>query len=97
MPLEMEPGCYCPACLKQRIQAKVEAFCRAIRPETALTSGAQKYARPGPLIEDLDYYLNEEGKFVLTAWYLLKRGHCCQNGCRHCPYGYSKHAHRLEN
>ena len=27
------------------------------------------------------------GLFVLTAQYLLDRGHCCGNGCRHCPYG----------
>jgi hypothetical protein len=27
---------------------------------------------------------------VLTAKYLLKRGHCCQSGCKHCPYGYSE-------
>ncbi|MCU0356215.1 MAG: DUF5522 domain-containing protein [Cyclobacteriaceae bacterium] len=24
---------------------------------------------------------------VFTAAYLLKRGYCCKNGCRHCPYG----------
>lgn len=27
------------------------------------------------------------GLFVLTAAYLRKRGTCCGNGCRHCPYG----------
>ncbi|MCC6437429.1 MAG: hypothetical protein IT196_20535 [Acidimicrobiales bacterium] len=26
------------------------------------------------------------GLFVLTAAYLLDRGHCCGAGCRHCPY-----------
>ncbi|KAA5534916.1 hypothetical protein F0919_09960 [Taibaiella lutea] len=38
--------------------------------------------------EGLDYYYNEEGKMVLTAHYLLNRGYCCGNGCRHCPYDY---------
>jgi hypothetical protein len=38
--------------------------------------------------EGLDYYYNEEGKMVLTARYLLNRGYCCGNGCRHCPYDY---------
>jgi len=38
--------------------------------------------------EGLDYYFNEEGKMVLTARYLLNRGYCCGNGCRHCPYDY---------
>jgi hypothetical protein len=32
-------------------------------------------------------YLDPDtGLFVLTAQYLLDRGHCCGNGCRHCPY-----------
>ncbi|MDQ1711440.1 MAG: hypothetical protein QOE45_890 [Frankiaceae bacterium] len=36
-------------------------------------------------------YLDPEtGLFVLTAAYLLDRGTCCENGCRHCPYGYVK-------
>ncbi|HNP53551.1 MAG TPA: DUF5522 domain-containing protein [Ferruginibacter sp.] len=25
---------------------------------------------------------------VLTAAYHLKKGTCCGNGCRHCPYDY---------
>jgi hypothetical protein len=36
--------------------------------------------------EDDDYYL-ENGNWVFTAKYLLKRGYCCRSGCRHCPYG----------
>jgi hypothetical protein len=39
-----------------------------------------------PLVEGRDYYF-ELGRFVLTAAYLLRRGRCCDNGCRHCPYG----------
>lgn len=26
------------------------------------------------------------GLFVLTVEYLRARGHCCDQGCRHCPY-----------
>jgi len=33
-----------------------------------------------------DYYI-ENGKWVFTAQYLLRRGYCCKSGCRHCPYG----------
>jgi len=40
------------------------------------------------LIEGIHYYLNEQGYMVLTAKYLLDRGYCCGNGCRHCPYNY---------
>ncbi|WP_232516361.1 DUF5522 domain-containing protein [Chitinophaga caeni] len=25
---------------------------------------------------------------VLTAKFHLERGHCCGNGCKHCPYNY---------
>ena len=35
-----------------------------------------------------DYYFNENGFMVFTAAYLLKRGYCCESGCRHCPYGF---------
>ncbi|HEX2833796.1 MAG TPA: DUF5522 domain-containing protein [Thermoanaerobaculia bacterium] len=40
-----------------------------------------------PLVEGEDYYF--EGQFlVFTEKYLRDRGYCCENGCRHCPYGY---------
>jgi len=41
-----------------------------------------------PLVEGIDFYYNEDGYVVLTALYHLKRGHCCGNGCKHCPFGY---------
>lgn len=28
----------------------------------------------------------QTGLFVLTAGWLARRGTCCGNGCRHCPY-----------
>jgi len=39
----------------------------------------------GVLTEGKDYYL-ENGAMVFTASYLQRRGYCCDNGCRHCPY-----------
>lgn len=36
-----------------------------------------------------DFYY-ENGLMVFTAAYHEKRGYCCQNGCRHCPYGFKK-------
>ncbi|AFL82887.1 hypothetical protein Belba_0219 [Belliella baltica DSM 15883] len=33
-----------------------------------------------------DYYLNENGMMVFTAQYHLRRGYCCDSGCKHCPY-----------
>lgn len=44
------------------------------------------------LIEDIDFYFEEKDgmKFkVFTEHYLSKRGYCCQNKCRHCPYGFT--------
>lgn len=43
-----------------------------------------------PKIEADDYYFNEQGLMVFTEKYHLKRGYCCQSGCRHCPYGFKK-------
>lgn len=40
------------------------------------------------LVEGEDYYVENE-LMVLTARYLLRRGYCCEQGCRNCPYGYS--------
>jgi hypothetical protein len=37
-----------------------------------------------------DYYKTPEGYIVFTEKHNLKRGHCCQNGCKHCPYGFDK-------
>ncbi|WP_020529430.1 DUF5522 domain-containing protein [Flexithrix dorotheae] len=41
------------------------------------------------LKENLDFYF-ENGFMVFTSHYLKKRGYCCKNGCRNCPYGYKK-------
>jgi hypothetical protein len=38
-----------------------------------------------PLVEGDDYYL-DHGLMVLTARYHLRRGYCCDQGCRHCPF-----------
>lgn len=38
-------------------------------------------------MEDEDSYM--DGPYlVFTEAYHLKRGYCCQSGCRHCPYGF---------
>jgi hypothetical protein len=41
------------------------------------------------LTEGDDFYL-ENGYRVMTTAFLTKRGYCCGNGCRHCPY-FPKH------
>lgn len=36
--------------------------------------------------KEQDYYIDEKGNLVMTREFLEKRGFCCGNGCRHCPY-----------
>ncbi|MBC6991244.1 DUF5522 domain-containing protein [Hymenobacter sp. BT491] len=38
--------------------------------------------RPG------DYYFTPEGLMVFTEQYHRRRGSCCKNACRHCPWGF---------
>lgn len=33
----------------------------------------------------MDYYI-ENNKVVFTKEYHLKRGYCCKNNCKNCPY-----------
>ncbi|WP_428308908.1 DUF5522 domain-containing protein [Lacipirellula sp.] len=50
-----------------------------------MTAPPAAAASSSPLVAGRDFYF-ERGRFVLTAEYLLRRGTCCGNGCRHCPY-----------
>lgn len=36
--------------------------------------------------EKKEYYFDEEGNLVMTEAFHKKRGFCCGNSCRHCPY-----------
>jgi hypothetical protein len=38
-----------------------------------------------PKILPGDFYF-DGGLMVFTAAFHLRRGYCCDNGCRHCPY-----------
>jgi hypothetical protein len=42
--------------------------------------------RRAPLELDPEDYYYEGPYLVFTAAYHLKRGYCCNSGCRHCPY-----------
>ena len=33
-----------------------------------------------------DYYYSKEGYIIFTEKYHLKRGDCCNNNCKHCPF-----------
>lgn len=36
----------------------------------------------------VESYSNNDGLIIFTPEYLLQRGYCCGNGCKHCPYDY---------
>jgi hypothetical protein len=36
-------------------------------------------------VKTLDFYI-EDGKYVFTKEFHLRRGSCCGNQCCHCPY-----------
>jgi 2-iminoacetate synthase ThiH len=47
------------------------------------------------LVEGEDFY--REGTYIVfTARYHLRRGYCCESGCRHCPYRSATESHAEE-
>jgi 2-iminoacetate synthase ThiH len=49
------------------------------------SSGEDLSREARALVEGEDFY--REGAYVVfTAAYHLRRGRCCESGCRHCPY-----------
>jgi len=70
--------CFCPECLAQAI---AEVTTRAIKPAAVSTGvGSMQELREGE-----DYYV-DGAAIVFTTRYHLRRGYCCESGCRHCPY-----------
>ena len=43
------------------------------------------------LKEGEDFYYTPEGYKCFTEKFHLKRGYCCGNGCRNCPYPPDSH------
>jgi hypothetical protein len=46
---------------------------------------AERIIKEKTKLEEEDFYW-QEGKMVFTKEYHLKRGHCCGNGCKNCPF-----------
>lgn len=84
LPIDNKVGCLCSHCLKQRIVDSLPGYLESIGHEKSLEL-AERYPLDTPLEEGIDYQV-EEGYTVFSSWYHLKRGYCCGNGCRHCPY-----------
>ncbi|WP_419803040.1 DUF5522 domain-containing protein [Mucilaginibacter sp.] len=41
-------------------------------------------------LEKQDFYIDENGNTVFTAYFHVKRGYCCKNKCRHCPWNFGR-------
>jgi uncharacterized protein DUF5522 len=83
MSLGLAQACRCPTCLATAItkyidQAIIQQGCDKV---VAKASQYQKQE----LVEGIDY-TTENGNMVFSKWYHLKRGSCCGNACRNCPY-----------
>lgn len=47
----------------------------------------QQFVREfGSKLLPTDFYYDELGRRVMSESYHVRRGSCCGNGCRHCPY-----------
>jgi hypothetical protein len=78
--------CVCPQCLTAMTQAHIAQTIDQHIIHT--TAPAEALACQGlPLIERLDYTI-ENGLWIFSRWFFLKRGECCGNACRNCPYGH---------
>ena len=83
-------NCMCTGCLNSATKEKIAAYVAEMTVEKAFADNkAKELPQTNKFIEGIDFYL-EKSFSVFTAWHHLKRGYCCKNGCRHCPYGFKK-------
>jgi uncharacterized protein (TIGR00290 family) len=78
----VDPACLCRSCLN----AASSVASQTDDMDAALIEIRRQRRLGGNQLSPDDYYQDEDGNTVFTAAYHLKRGTCCQNGCRHCPY-----------
>ncbi len=80
-------ACICRSCV-QKAQAERDAEAVRLRPRA---SGDLPAAAPAgsSRAADEDFYVDPvSGYRVFTEAYHLRRGRCCESGCRHCPFGF---------
>lgn len=84
MPANFQQDCLCATCLSKAIQEKIVEFIRKSGQQKVIAV-ARKYRGNNKLIQGIDYLI-ENDKYVFTQWYHFKRGSCCGNDCKNCPY-----------
>jgi hypothetical protein len=81
-----ERSCFCRDCLSLLAR-------HAIQMDVADLIVARVRTERTSLRENIDSYVDAQGRTIFTAAFHLKRGYCCGNGCRHCPFVGSKTTH----
>lgn len=84
--VDSRKNCWCRRCLNEQVQRTLaqrfdDGQVYQIAPVEAVGWQGQD------LIEGVDYTI-EQGLYVFSRWFHLKRGQCCGHACRHCPYGH---------
>ena len=75
--------CYCADCLLEAMAYEINYNKLPLTPQ--IKEEISGLGPPKALKEGIDYTLSK-GLMVLTRWYLLRRGQCCDNRCKSCPY-----------
>lgn len=78
-----DQDCLCPTCLQDAIEKLLVVKNSA---DNVIPANGPEMRSPAVLVEGEDYY-SEGLAIVFTARYHRRRGYCCENRCRHCPYG----------
>ncbi|AXT32677.1 DUF5522 domain-containing protein [Pseudoalteromonas tunicata] len=86
LPLESNANCLCQNCLITQINTFLALQYQTQPVETLLALAAPYQSSPSS-IAGLDYTI-EQGFYVFSSWSHLKRGYCCGNGCKHCPWKF---------
>lgn len=85
--------CLCPKCLgfvlnrsvERGIEEKGVSAMVVLASENGINSVSDTVRGKPGLVEHVDFQI-ENGKYVFSSWYHLKRGYCCGSGCRNCPF-----------
>jgi len=80
-------SCLCRSCTLDKINAYLENI--YTQPIKIQIDFAKQFRGNDNLIDGLDYTM-QSGYMVFSKWFFLKRGSCCKNGCKNCPYSFKK-------
>lgn len=84
LPLESTAtSCLCRDCTLNKINQFLNNLYKL--PLKKQLAFAKPFYTNANLIEHLDYEM-QNSYMVFTRWFFLKRGTCCKNSCKNCPF-----------